>query len=168
MLGRASRQSSKIGGLGGLRAFRHGSHLPDLFLAKRAPELHDVKVRCLNFPGLAAVAVVDPHREHFIYNSWHFSAGDRILHDLKLSNYIPFLYHQCPALYERYHEPDVFMTKVAPIDRNGYFNFSISNSAHYAIARKAKKVIVEVNTQAQVCLGGCNEGIHYFRCGLYS
>jgi len=89
---------------------------------------------------LAAVAVVDPHREHFIYNSWHFSAGDRILHDLKLSNYIPFLYHQCPALYERYHEPDVFMTKVAPIDRNGYFNFSISNSAHYAIARKAKKV----------------------------
>jgi len=132
----------------------------DLFLARRAPELHDVKVRCLNFPGLAAVAVVDPHREHFIYNSWHFSAGDRILHDLKLSNYIPFLYHQCPALYERYHEPDVFMTKVAPIDRNGYFNFSISNSAHYAIARKAKKVIVEVNTQAPVCLGGCNEGIH--------
>ena len=41
----------------------------DLFLARRAPELHDVKVRCLNFPGLAAVAVVDPHREHFIYNS---------------------------------------------------------------------------------------------------
>lgn len=132
----------------------------DIHLAKRAPELKAVKVRSLCFAGLAAIAAIDPRREHFIYNNWHFSSGDRILHDLSLCNYIPMLYHRAPALYDRYHNPDVFMLKVAPMDEHGFFNFSTSNSFHYAIAQNAKKVIVEINDKAPVCLGGNKERIH--------
>lgn len=132
----------------------------DGYLAKRKDELKGVKVVAVTFPVLAQVAVCDPTREHFIFNDWHFSGGSRKLHDQGLCYYVPLLYHEGPALIDRYHEPDVFITKVAPMDRNGYFNFSTSNSIHATTARKAKKVIVEVNENAPVCLGGNDEAIH--------
>jgi acyl-CoA hydrolase len=61
---------------------------------------------------------------------------------------------------ELYHVPDVFMVRVAPMNQHGFFNFSITNSFHAALAKKAKKVIVEVNENAPVCLGGSDEGLH--------
>ena len=66
----------------------------DPILAKRVDELNDVKVRAATYPGLAAVAQADPTRERFCYNNWHFSGGDRMLHDKGLCNYIPLLYHE--------------------------------------------------------------------------
>ena len=48
--------------------------LLDEALAKRRDELFDVKLRGnLMFGPLKAVEC-DPTREHFCYNSWHFSA----------------------------------------------------------------------------------------------
>lgn len=132
----------------------------DRYLAERKNELKDVKVVAVCYPGMAQVATSDPTQEHFIFNDWHFSGGSRKLHDKGLCYYIPMLYHEGPKVYEYYHEPDVFVTKVAPMDRNGFFNFSTSNSIHSEVARKAKKVIVEVNTNAPICLGGNNEAIH--------
>lgn len=132
----------------------------DEHLAARKNELKNVKVVAFCFPGMAQVAKCDPTREHFIFNDWHFSAGSRKLHDEDLCNYIPFLYHEGVSLYEKYHDPDVFVTQVAPMDSNGYFNFGPSNSMHAVTARKAKKVIVEVNTKVPVCLGGNEEAIH--------
>jgi len=41
---------------------------------------------------------------------------------------------------------DVFIVKVAPMNKNGYFNFGPSNSFSKATANRAKIVIVEVNT----------------------
>jgi len=131
----------------------------DAALAKRAAELRDVKVRALTFPGTVAIAAVDPGQDHFTYNNWHFSGGDRSLHDKGLCNYIPLLYHEGPSLYSII-DTDVFMVKVAPMDKDGNFNFGPSNSISKHIADRAKTVIVEVNTNVPYCHGGRNESIH--------
>ena len=96
----------------------------DPYLAQRKDELKAVKVFGVNYPGLAQVAVNDPTREHFIYNCWHFSAGDRILHDKGLCNYVPLLYHEGPELIKHHVEPGVLMIKVAP-----WTNMGTSTSA---------------------------------------
>ncbi|MRR38355.1 4-hydroxybutyrate CoA-transferase, partial [bacterium] len=131
----------------------------DAALAKRVGELRDVKIRALTFPGMAAVAQADPTQAHFVYNNWHFSGGDRKLHDKGLCNYIPLLYHEGPSLYSII-DTDVFMVRVAPMDEDGNFNFGPSNSISKFIADRAKTVIVEVNTNVPYCYGGKNESIH--------
>jgi len=132
----------------------------DPMLAKRANELTDVKVRAVTYPGLAAVAQADPTRDKFCYNNWHFSGGDRILHDKGLCNYVPLLYHEGPSYYSDIIDSDVFIVKVAPMNRSGYFNFGPSCSISKATANRAKKVIVEVNASVPYCYGGYNESIH--------
>lgn len=132
----------------------------DPVLARCANGLSDVKVRAVTYPGLAAVAQADPTRERFCYNNWHFSGGDRILHDKGLCNYVPLLYHEGPSYYNDIIDSDVFIVKVAPMNRSGYFNFGPSCSISKATANRAKKVIVEVNTSVPYCYGGYNESIH--------
>lgn len=131
----------------------------DAYLAGRAGELQDVKVRAATFPGLAAVAQQDPTRQSFCYNNWHFSGGDRVLHDKGLCNYIPLLYHEMPGYYDLI-DTDVYMLKVAPMNDNGYFNFGPSCSISKATANRARKVVVEVNSSVPYCCGGYNESIH--------
>ena len=132
----------------------------DSYLAKRKEELKAVKVFAVTYPGLAQVAVNDPTREHFIYNCWHFSGGDRILHDKGLCNYVPILYHEGPDLMKHHVAPGVLMIKVAPMDKHGYFNFSTSCSCTYSYLTNATKVIVEVCDKAPYCLGGNDEALH--------
>jgi butyryl-CoA:acetate CoA-transferase len=131
----------------------------DQFLARRVNELTDVKIRALTYPGLAAVAQVDPTGERMCYNNWHFGGGDRVLHDQGLCNYVPLLYHEGPSYYDNI-ECDVFMVKTTPMDQSGYFNFGPSNSFSKAIAARAKTVVVEVNNNVPYCNGGYNESIH--------
>jgi len=52
------------------------------------------------------------------------------------------------------------VVQVAPMDAHGFFNFSTSCSMTPAYCRKARTVIVEVNTHAPRCLGGRDEAIH--------
>jgi butyryl-CoA:acetate CoA-transferase len=131
----------------------------DPILAQRVSDLHDVKVRAATYPGLAAVAQADSTRESFCYNNWHFSGGDRLLHDKGLCSYIPLLYHEMADYYDDI-DTDVYMVKVTPMNSNGYFNFGPSCSISKAIANRAKKVVVEVNSSVPYCYGGFNESMH--------
>ncbi|NLW44569.1 MAG: butyryl-CoA:acetate CoA-transferase [Syntrophomonadaceae bacterium] len=132
----------------------------DAALAKRKDELWDVKIRTTTIPVVPEVCKVDPERKHFILNDWHFSGVSRKLMDQNLCSYIPFTYHEAGILYENYLEVDVCFQPVAPMDKNGFFNFSTSNSMASYVTKKAKKVVVEVNKSVPVCLGGMCEGIH--------
>lgn len=133
----------------------------DRALAKRAAELTDVKVRAVCYPGLAAIAEADPSGRRFVYNNWHFSGGDRVLHDNGLCGYIPLLYHEGPDYYDSGDvETDVFMVRTAPMDDRGFFNFGIASSIQPAQARRAKKIVVEVNSSIPHCCGGYDEGLH--------
>ena len=133
----------------------------DRALAARKGELRDVKIRATTRAfGIPEVVKADPTAEHFAYHNLHFSGIDRKLHDQGLCWFVPILYHEVPRYYRENCELDVAMLPVAPMDRHGFFNFSLSNSHARAICDKAKTVIVEVNPNLPVCLGGKEEAIH--------
>lgn len=133
----------------------------DAALAERAEELSDVKVRGVGYPGLPKVAMVNPSGGHFYYNSFHFSGGERYLHDKGTCSYIPVLYHEGDYIYAKGGlQTDVFMAQVAPMDESGYFNFGIANSCQHSQLRNAKTVIVEVNEKMPRCHGGFDEAVH--------
>ena len=52
------------------------------------------------------------------------------------------------------------MIQVTPMDQHGYFNFGLSASHLTAICETAKTIIVEVNKNLPLCLGGFENGIH--------
>lgn len=134
--------------------------LLDQALAKRRDELHDVKVRGNLIDGPIMVAECDEENEHFIYHSWHCSAYERKLCDRGLCYYIPMVFHNNAAYYEFFLNVNVVMVSVAPMDRHGYFNFSVNTGVAAPIVRMADIVIVEVNENMPKVFGGYDECIH--------
>ncbi len=134
--------------------------LLDKALAARAGELADVKIRGILRMHPLAIIEADPQGQVFSYNSWHFSEYERKLHDQGLCHYIPMVYRNQPRFYEGGLRVDVAMVSVAPMDRHGYFNFSVSNSSSKAILDTARTVIVEVNRNLPRALGGMDECVH--------
>lgn len=134
--------------------------LLDAALAKRKSELMDVKIRGALALAPRRVVDADPDKRSFIYSSWHFSGYERKLHDSNLCSYIPMIYRNKPCFYRNNLHVDVAMIAVAPMDKHGYFNFSLANSATQAILETAKIVIVEVNENLPVARGGQEECIH--------
>ena len=133
----------------------------DKALAARKDELRDVKIRATTrILGVPEVVRVDPTAEHFAYHNLHFSGFDRKLHDQGLCWFVPILYHEVPRYYRECCQVDVAMLATAPMNQDGYFNFSLSNSFSKAICDRAKTVILEVNTELPVCLGGREESVH--------
>jgi acyl-CoA hydrolase len=132
----------------------------DAALALRSHALRDVILVTTTRARPLKCVEADPQGESFLWNDWHFSGLGRKYGEKGLAGYIPLCYHQGPQNVELYEEPDVAVVQVTPMDANGFFNFSTSCSMTPAYCRKAKKVVVEVNTQAPRCLGGLDETIH--------
>ena len=133
----------------------------DEALARRAPELEDVKVR----GGIAlwkpAIFDIEDPVRHIIYNSHHTGGFERKHIDTGACFYEPMRYSELPRYYyDHINPPDVAMFQVAPMDRHGYFNFGVSASHLKAICDTAKTVIVEVNQNMPRCLGGFGESVH--------
>ena len=136
-------------------------HVLDEALARRAPELEDVKVR----GGIAlwkpAIFDIEDPVHHIIYNSHHTGGFERKHIDTGACFYEPMRYSELPRYYyDHINPPDVAMFQVAPMDRHGYFNFGVSASHLKAICDTAKTVIVEVNQNMPRCLGGFGESVH--------
>lgn len=133
----------------------------DEALARRAPELEDVKVR----GGIAlwkpAIFDIEDPVRHIIYNAHHTGGFERKHIDTGACFYEPMRYSELPRYYyDHINPPDVAMFQVAPMDRHGYFNFGVSASHLKAICDTAKTVIVEVNQNMPRCLGGFGESVH--------
>jgi acyl-CoA hydrolase len=120
---------------------------PDVFdsaLAARKDELRGVKIRSCLTTRSRAVVECDPEGAHFIWISTHFSGYDRKKHDAGLANYLPVNLGEIPDYYRRFIDPvDILIVKVAPMDKDGNFNFGPSNLWHRAIIERARMVIVE-------------------------
>ncbi|HMK93694.1 MAG TPA: butyryl-CoA:acetate CoA-transferase, partial [Thermoleophilia bacterium] len=135
--------------------FGHGiPQALDRALAARRSELRDVKIRWMLALRPLAVVAADPDNEAFTFMCWHFSGLDRRLCDQGLVHYIPLLYRNKPRHYRESLDVDVCMLATPPMDKHGYFNFSLYNSSTRAMVEKAKTVIVEVNENLPVVLGG--------------
>ncbi len=134
--------------------------LLDQALAKRRDELKDVKIRGNLIDGPIEVAECDESQEHFVYHSWHCSSYERKLCDRGLCYYIPMVFHNNAAYYEYFIKVNVVMVSVSPMDKHGYFNFSVNTGVAGPICRKADIVIVEVNRHLPRIHGGNDECIH--------
>lgn len=77
--------------------------------------------------------------------SWFVSGGTRGLVQVGLNYYIPNHFHQVPRLITEFMSLDVMVTTVSPMDRAGFFSFGTANDYTSTGARKAERLIVEVN-----------------------
>ena len=134
--------------------------LLDEALSKRRDELNDVKIRGNLIFGPIKSVECDPSREHFWYNSWHFSAYERKLCDKGLCNFIPMVFSNNSGYYRHFLTVNVAMMAVTPMDKHGYFNLSCSTGVAKAILDKADIVIVEVNDKLPWLCGGFDQVIH--------
>ena len=152
----------------------------DLALARRAAELKDVSIyTAVSVPPIPAVI---NYPESFIYMDWHWSKLTRIMdQQVAPAYYAPIQYHRAPAYYRelgvgrRYRSWDydrttmnrrrkwIAICQAAPMNAHGYFNLGPQTSAASATIEAADIVILEVNPNQPVCLGGGEESVHISR-----
>ena len=133
----------------------------DVALAKRMGDLKDVKIRGGILTHRPAIFDVPNAAEHFTWNSWHMSGIERKAVNEGFAYYIPLRYSELPGYYRDCIKTlDVAMFQVAPMDEHGWFNFGPGGSHLKAVCECAKTVIVEVNKNMPVCLGGFDNCVH--------
>ena len=133
----------------------------DKALSERWEELTDVKIRGGILLHRPAVFDVPDAPAHFTWNSWHMSGIERKAISEGISYYIPLRYSELPGWYRNCVDPPaVAMFQVSPMDEHGYFTFGPGGSHLKAVCEVAKTVIVEVNQNCPVCLGGFDNVIH--------
>lgn len=132
----------------------------DRALAGRRDELEGVLINTsVTLYPLYTIAS-DPEGTHFVYDNWHASGFDRKLAQAGNYYYVPALYYELPLMMKKNKIIDVAMLHVAPMDEQGYFNFGPSAAHAKLIADNATTVIVEVNNNMPIALGGADEAIH--------
>ena len=132
----------------------------DKALAARRDELADIKVRGGMRMKPLRIIDVDPQGEVFSYASWHLTAFERKLCDAGRCTHTPMVYRNKPLFYRKSLDVDVAMFSVSPMDDEGYFSFSLTNSASMAIAERAGAVILEVNENLPAIGHGYEHKIH--------
>jgi len=151
----------------------------DQALAARHEELRDVIIYCaVTVPPLPEVI---KYQDSFTYNDWHWSKLTRMMQVMGEPFYSPIMYQRAPhylryidepkayrgANYERPDEHKdtqwVAILQATPMDDSGYFNIGPQNSAASASVEVSDFVIVEVNKNQPVCLGGSEESVHISR-----
>ena len=144
----------------------------DRALADRRDELHDIVIAtAVTVPPVPEVITRDPEGQVFTFLDYHFSPLTRVMQDMRPNVfYNPIQYGESESYYELaasedrqkigFKNRDVFIVRTAPMEENGYFNWGIHNSISAVQAKTARTVIVEVNHNIPVALGGARESIH--------
>ena len=133
----------------------------DAAIAKRLPELENVNFRGGILMWVPEIFKIENPAAHMTWNSWHMSGIERKAIAQGFSFYAPIRYSELPRYYrESATKPDVAVFQVAPMDEHGYFNFGPNASHMAACCETSKVVIVEVNENMPVCLGGFENGVH--------
>ena len=126
----------------------------DKALAARKDELTDVKIRGGVTMWMPEIAKAEDAGEHFTWHSWHCSGIDRKIIKKGMGYFIPMRYSELPRFYRENLDPvDVVMMQCPPMDEFGNFSFSIAPSHLADICRRAKHIIVEVNTSLPKVFG---------------
>ncbi len=136
----------------------------DKALAERMTQdssLHDINFR----GGIALwqpeVTKIPDAEQRITWNSWHTSGIERRLMDKGFCFYHPLRYSEMPRYYrENIKHVDVAMIQVSPMDAHGFFSFGLSASQLAALCEVSDTIIVEVNENMPVCLGGFEANIH--------
>lgn len=129
----------------------------DKAMAERIVEadLYDLKFRGgIALRELEIYKIEDAYKR-LSWNSWHMTGIERKAIAKGISFYAPIRYSELPRYYRDLPDPvDVAMIRVAPMDAEGYFNFGPAASHLRDMCSRAKHIILEVNENVPVCLGG--------------
>lgn len=114
-------------------------------MTARAHELEDVEVVQLHTEGIAPYA--DPGMEkHFRTNAFFVGANIRKAVNEGRADYLPVFLSEVPGLFRKDILPlDVALIQVSPPDSHGFCTLGVSVDATLAAAKKAKRVIAQVN-----------------------
>ena len=133
----------------------------DAEIAKRLPELEGVNFRGGILMWVPAIFQIDDPAAHMTWNSWHMGGIERKAIAQGFSFYAPIRYSELPRYYRDSQTPlNVAVFQAAPMDEHGFFNFGPNASHMAAVCEKADTVIVEVNENMPVCLGGFENCVH--------
>lgn len=133
----------------------------DAAIAKRLPDLEDVKFRGGILMRNPEIFNIENPGEHMSWNSWHFGGPERKAQAAGYGYFAGFRYSEAPRYYyEMQDDLNVAVLMVGPMDKYGYFNFGPSVSHLKAVAEKADKVIVEVNKKMPFCYGTSDAFLH--------
>ena len=133
----------------------------DKALAARMDELENVNFRGGVLMRRPAIFDVPDVADKLTWNSWHMSGIERKACTEGFGFYSALRYSELPRWYrENVGRINVTMIQVAPMDEHGYFNFGPNASHMAACCETSKVVIVEVNENMPVCLGGFENGVH--------
>ena len=124
-------------------------------------DLVDLKIRGGILMWVPEIFKIENPADHITWNSWHMSGVERKAIAQGFAYYTPIRYSEMPRYYrDSKQDVDVAMFQVAPMDEHGWFNFGPGGSHLKAVCECAKTVIVEVNKNMPVCLGGFENCIH--------
>lgn len=133
----------------------------DRELAKRITDenLDDLKFRGGIALRTPEIFKIENAKQHLCWNSWHSTGIERKATKEGLAFYAPIRYSELPRYYRDLPDPvDVAMIRVAPMDAEGYFNFGPCASHLADMCSRAKHIVVEVNENMPVSLGGAPGG----------
>jgi len=117
-------------------AFNGKPVLCDKALAMRHHELQDVLIYAVTTVPPVPETVKFPRS--FTYMDWHFSKVTRVMQQqYGLGFYSPIVYHLAPRYYRdglAHPRRQVTIMQVAPMDKNGYFNFGLQKNLPWSLA----------------------------------
>jgi itaconate CoA-transferase len=112
----------------------------------RAGDLKHLQVHSLLPLEHAHASVLDPALASQVEAfTWFVGPGDREAVQSGHDHFIPSHLHQVPRLLTDGPAMDACLTMVSPMDASGYFSFGTANDFTSTAARRAKKLLVEVN-----------------------
>ena len=118
----------------------------DTALAKRLPELTDVKFRGGILLWVPEIFKIENPAEHFFWNSWHMSGIERKAIAQGFCYYAPIRYSELPRYYRDLPcKPDVAVFQVAPMDEHGYFTTGTVGMSNRMMVENADIVILEID-----------------------
>ncbi|MCW1918364.1 butyryl-CoA:acetate CoA-transferase [Rhodobacter sp. KR11] len=128
--------------------------------ARVAAGLSGIKIRSCISARARAVLEADPTGQRVMWHSTHFGGYDRRKSDAGIAHYLPVNLGEVPDYYRRFIDPvDIVVLKVAPMDKDGWFNWGPSTLWLKALTERARLIVVEeCPAMPRVC--GPEVGIH--------
>ncbi len=113
----------------------------------------------LSMPALASTLLADGVCERIDVHALFLAGRGREIisqqaaGDQKTLCFVPVNFSQIPRLFEESIDLDTFVVTVSPMDRGGYFSLGTANDFASVAARRARRLLVEVNSNVPRVFG---------------
>ncbi|MDA8429419.1 MAG: 4-hydroxybutyrate CoA-transferase [Geobacteraceae bacterium] len=138
---------------------------PTLFVKALAARKHELEGVVVNQQHhLCPDYLTEESTPHIKVNSWFTSHVSRKAVQNGWADFVPNYFHEVPQLLREYWPIDVAGTVVSSMDQHGYFTCSLSVAYTMEAVRKAKRVVVQVNSNAPRTNGNCHIHVSEVDC----